>query len=66
MKKAIRLSTLLTIVWATSFLFGQGLIKHSEWSRNATIYEVNISQNILVGTFAAFERHLFRREKFNS
>ncbi|MEI7983677.1 MAG: alpha-amylase family glycosyl hydrolase, partial [Bacteroidota bacterium] len=35
-------------------------IKHAEWSRNATIYEVNIRQYTPEGTFKAFESHLPR------
>ena len=33
---------------------------HPEWSRNATIYEVNIRQYSPEGTFKAFETHLSR------
>ncbi|TAE30936.1 MAG: alpha-amlyase [Candidatus Kapaibacterium sp.] len=35
-------------------------IKHPEWSKNATIYEVNIRQYTKEGTFKAFEQHLPR------
>src|SRR5690242_10032612 len=35
-------------------------IKHPEWSRNATIYEVNVRQYTPEGTFKAFETHLPR------
>lgn len=35
-------------------------LKHPEWSRNATIYEVNIRQYTPEGTFTAFEAHLPR------
>jgi glycosidase len=35
-------------------------IKHPEWSRNATIYEVNIRQYTPEGNFQAFARHLPR------
>jgi 1,4-alpha-glucan branching enzyme len=35
-------------------------LKHPEWSRNATIYEVNIRQYTPEGTFKAFESHLPR------
>ena len=38
----------------TSFLV------HPDWSKNATIYEVNIRQYTPEGTFAAFEKHLPR------
>lgn len=33
-------------------------LKHPEWSKNATIYEVNIRQFTPEGTFKAFESHL--------
>ncbi len=35
-------------------------IKHPEWSKNATIYEVNVRQFTTEGTFKAFEAHLPR------
>ena len=35
-------------------------LKHPEWSRNATIYEVNIRQFTPEGTFKAFEAHMPR------
>jgi len=35
-------------------------VKHPEWSKNATIYEVNIRQFTKEGTFKAFEAHLPR------
>ena len=35
-------------------------LKHPAWSRNATIYEVNIRQYTPEGTFSAFEKHLPR------
>lgn len=35
-------------------------IKHPEWSRNATLYEVNIRQFTPEGNFKAFESHLPR------
>ncbi|ANE53585.1 alpha-amlyase [Flavisolibacter tropicus] len=35
-------------------------LEHPEWSKNATIYEVNIRQYTPEGTFAAFEKHLPR------
>ncbi len=37
--------------------------RHPEWSKNATIYEVNIRQFTPEGTFAAFEEHLPRLQK---
>ena len=38
-------------------------MKHVDWSRNATIYEVNIRQYTPEGTFKAFEQHLPRLQK---
>ena len=35
-------------------------LPHVEWSKHATIYEVNIRQYTPEGTFAAFEKHLPR------
>ena len=35
-------------------------LKHPEWSKNATIYEVNVRQFTPEGTFKAFETHLPR------
>lgn len=35
-------------------------IKHPDWSKNATIYEVNVRQFTPEGTFKAFESHLPR------
>jgi cyclomaltodextrinase len=35
-------------------------LKHPEWSKNATIYEVNLRQYTKEGTFKAFENHLPR------
>lgn len=35
-------------------------LKHPEWSKNATIYEVNVRQYTPEGTFKAFEPHLAR------
>jgi 1,4-alpha-glucan branching enzyme len=39
-------------------------LKHPEWSKNATIYEVNIRQYTKEGTFKAFEKHLPRLKKW--
>lgn len=38
-------------------------IKHPEWTKNATIYEVNIRQYTPEGNFKAFEKHLPRLQK---
>lgn len=36
------------------------VVVHPEWSRNAVIYEVNIRQYTVEGTFKAFEQHIPR------
>ena len=36
------------------------VVVHPEWSRNAVIYEVNIRQYTVEGTFKAFEKHIPR------
>lgn len=38
-------------------------LKHPEWSKNSTIYEVNVRQYTPEGTFKAFETHLPRLKK---
>ena len=40
-----------------------GAFPHPEWSRDATIYEVNIRQYTPEGTFRAFEAHLPRLQQ---
>ncbi|GGP05727.1 alpha-amlyase [Cloacibacterium rupense] len=65
---------ILFLIWVTIFsqnLFSQKNetqyipkeyveITHPEWSKNATIYEVNVRQYTPEGTFKAFEKHLPR------
>jgi len=41
----------------------QSFVVHPEWSRNATIYEVNIRQYTPEGTFKAFLEHIPRLKK---
>lgn len=36
------------------------VVSHTEWSKNANIYEVNIRQYTQEGTFKAFEKHIPR------
>lgn len=36
------------------------VLRHPDWSKNATIYEVNVRQHTPEGTFAAFEKDLNR------
>ncbi|MCX6285983.1 MAG: alpha-amylase family glycosyl hydrolase [Bacteroidetes bacterium] len=40
-----------------------GRLVHADWSRNATIYEVNVRQYTPEGTFKAFQQHLPRLQK---
>ena len=40
-----------------------GKVVHTDWSRNATIYEVNVRQYTPEGTFKAFQQHLPRLKK---
>ncbi len=42
---------------------GISQVRHPEWSKSATIYEVNIRQYTPEGTFRAFEPHLPRLRK---
>ncbi len=42
----------------TSFSQKETTVVHPEWSKNATIYEVNTRQYTPQGTFKAFEKHL--------
>ncbi|MBW6460671.1 MAG: alpha-amylase [Bacteroidales bacterium] len=43
----------------------ESFVNHPEWSRNATIYEVNIRQFTPEGTFDAFIEHIPRLKKMN-
>ena len=49
---------------STSLSVGQGIqgdrLSHPEWSKNATIYEVNVRQHTAAGTFNAFAEDLPR------
>jgi len=40
-----------------------GRLVHNQWTRNATIYEVNVRQYTPEGTFRAFQQHLPRLKK---
>ncbi|MEN9997853.1 MAG: hypothetical protein RI922_843 [Bacteroidota bacterium] len=51
----------LTFLSLVSFAQVNGTaVKAPEWSKNATIYEVNVRQFTPEGTFSAFEKHLPR------
>ncbi len=43
-----------------SYTVGNSEVQHTDWSRNAVIYEVNLRQYTPEGTFKAFEKHLPR------
>ncbi len=59
-KNFISLFILLFILSNASTLFAQKstTVKHPEWSKNASIYEVNVRQYTPEGTFKAFQKHL--------
>jgi glycosidase len=54
---------LICFILVTVFLQSQVTIKTPEWSKNATIYEVNVRQFTPEGTFKAFQSHLPRLQK---
>jgi len=61
-RKKIQLFSLALFLFSTTFvnLFAQKTttVNSPAWSKNATIYEVNIRQYTPEGTFKAFEKHL--------
>ena len=59
-KKSVSLIVLLFILCTSPTLFAQKTttVKHPDWSKNASIYEVNIRQYTPQGTFKAFQKHL--------
>lgn len=54
-------STIFLILLSSTISLSQ--VKHVDWSKNATIYEVNIRQYTPEGTFNAFASHLPRLKK---
>ncbi|HUX60798.1 MAG TPA: alpha-amylase family glycosyl hydrolase, partial [Ignavibacteriaceae bacterium] len=48
----------LFIISTNSFAQKETTVVHPEWSKNATIYEVNVRQYTPEGTFNAFAKHL--------
>ncbi|MBM3418399.1 MAG: alpha-amylase, partial [Bacteroidetes bacterium] len=54
----MRLISFFVVLSISSGTFGQ--FKVPEWSKNATIYEVNVRQFTPEGTFNAFAKHLPR------
>ena len=54
------MKTRLTFLFFLFGLFLSAQVKVAEWTKNATIYEVNIRQFTPEGTFAAFQAHLPR------
>jgi 1,4-alpha-glucan branching enzyme len=77
MKKVIKISLLFSVLFFVSCIKSKDdsnsdtryqpkeyvKLKHSDWSKNATIYEVNVRQFTPEGTFKAFESHLPRIKK---
>ena len=54
----IRFSFLVIILSATVSAQKVTTVVHPEWSKNASIYEVNIRQYTPEGTFTAFQKHI--------
>ena len=54
----IRFSFLVIILSVTVFAQKTTTVIHPEWSKNASIYEVNIRQYTPEGTFKAFQKHI--------
>ena len=54
----IRFSFLVIILSVTVFAQKTTTVIHPEWSKNASIYEVNIRQYTPEGTFTAFQKHI--------
>lgn len=46
------------VLFTNNFAQSYKSVKHTEWSKKATIYEVNIRQYTPEGTFSAFQKHL--------
>lgn len=56
----MKIKTLIIFLLFTLTIYGQDkkTITHSDWSKNAIIYEVNVRQYTPEGTFKSFEKHL--------
>jgi glycosidase len=65
--KLIFIAAILLIMGAckpkTEPQYQPGKLVHTEWSRNAVLYEVNVRQYTAEGTFKAFQQHLPRLKK---
>jgi len=66
-RKSVSIIFLIIFIFSISFScthensnVDNNKVKHTDWSKNATIYEVNIRQYTPEGTFKAFEEHLPR------
>ncbi|MFZ0456288.1 MAG: alpha-amylase family glycosyl hydrolase [Ignavibacteriaceae bacterium] len=59
-KFSIRITFSILVVILSSTVFAQKIttVVHPEWSKNASIYEVNIRQYTPEGTFKAFQKHI--------
>lgn len=67
-KTVIQFTLVIIYMFSFSSLFGQHKIKsieHVEWSKNLSIYEVNLRQYSQEGTFAAFENSLPKLKEMN-
>jgi cyclomaltodextrinase / maltogenic alpha-amylase / neopullulanase len=53
-----KLFTILLLLSITVYAQEKKTLVHPDWSKNASIYEVNVRQYTPEGTFAAFEKHL--------
>ncbi len=58
-----KIFVLLLVLSCSLEAFSQVKIKTPEWSKNSTIYEVNVRQFTPEGTFKAFQAHLPRLKK---
>lgn len=68
MKKTLIFIAVILVVMAsckpkTETKSGSGKLVHNEWTRNATLYEVNVRQYTPEGTFKAFQQNLPRLKK---
>lgn len=59
----LRLMALFAVLIASPLAAQTQQHPHAAWTRNATIYEVNIRQYTPEGTISAFEKHLPRLQK---
>lgn len=58
MKRAIVFLFVMISIFGLKIFAQKSYVKHPDWSKNATIYEVNVRQYTNEGTFNAFAEHL--------